>query len=250
MLLDPLASWRRRRLVLDISFSGAQAALRPNRRGELWVLGRLPPGSAPPPLELRFRALRQAELAWYGPALGSQPLRLPLSGQVVVVPPERRLDGRVRIWSSGQPGSALLVGGGDWQERRWGVELAAQGFPLQPLQRFLPRRVRLAGHADGRWRLTLDQGRFRCDGTLQLGGVQWRQPGLEGPIIADRLPLRCAPDRLSIASSGWRYGPWGGQVAAQIRQDRSLLVRLSARPPAALRLPPGALQAVLQGRWR
>ncbi|MFZ9914826.1 MAG: ABC-F family ATP-binding cassette domain-containing protein, partial [Phycisphaerales bacterium] len=38
----------------------------------------------------------------------------------------------------------------------------------------------------------LEQGRFRCSGTLQVREVRWRQPGLKDPIQAERLPLRCA----------------------------------------------------------
>ena len=41
VLLDPLASWRQRSLVLDLSFSGARVDLRPNASGQWWLLGQV-----------------------------------------------------------------------------------------------------------------------------------------------------------------------------------------------------------------
>ena len=250
LLVDPLASWRRRQLVLDISLAGARADLRPNRDGQVWVLGPLPPGGEPPPLELRFRLLEPGDLALHGLGNRPQPLRLQLAGQVGVFPRQRRLDGRVRAWLPATPGSALLVGGGSWKQRLWGVDLIAEQVSLQPLQRWLPRNVRLEGRADGRLRLGLEQGRIRCGGMVQLRQVRWRQSGLAGPIEGERLPLRCDDTRISVASSPWRYGRWGGLVSAVWSRDRSLSARLRARPPAGVGLPAGELQAQLRGRWQ
>ena len=250
LLIDPLASWRRRQWVLDISLAGARADLKPNRDGQVWVLGKLPPGGQPPRLELRFRLLEPGELTLHAPGTRPQPLVLQLAGQLGVFPHQRRLEGRVRGWLPSRAGSLLLVGGGNWQRQRWGVEAQAEQLSLQPLQRLLPRSVRLEGRADGRLQLGLEQGQFRCGGVLQLSGVRWRQPGLEGPIRGERLPLRCQDRRLSITSSPWSYGRWGGLVSAALEADRSLSVRLTARPPAGSELPAGTLRARLQGRWR
>jgi translocation and assembly module TamB len=250
LLVNPLASWQRRQLVLDFSLTGARADLRPNREGQVWVLGQLPPGGEPPPIELHFRLLKPGDLALHG--LGSQPapLRLKMAGQVGVLPRQRRLDGRVRTWLPGTAGSALLTGGGSWKQRLWGIDVVAEQLSLEPLLRWLPRSVKLEGRTDGRLRLGLDQGRFRCNGTLQVRGVRWRQSGLTGPIEGERLPVSCADSRLTVASSPWRYGRWGGQVSAVLNGDRSLAVRLRARPPASAGRPVGDLRALLRGRWQ
>lgn len=250
LLVDPLASWRRRQLVLDISLAGARADLRPNRDGQVWVLGPLPPGGEPLPLELRFRLLEPGDLAMHGLGNRPQPLRLQLAGQVGVFPRQRRLDGRVRAWLPATPGSALLVGGGSWKQRLWRVDVVAEQVSLQPLQRWLPRNVRLEGRADGRLRLGLEQGRIRCGGMVQLRQVRWRQSGLAGAIEGERLPLRCDDTRISVASSPWRYGRWAGLVSAVLQEGRSLSVRLRARPPAGVDLPAGELRALLRGRWQ
>ena len=250
VLLDPLASWRRGLLVLDISLGGARADLRPNARGQLWELGRLPPGGEPPPLELRFRLPRQGDVALHGRGAGQTPWRLRLAGQVELLPRQRRLQGRARLESPEGPGSALLVGGGNWQRRRWGVDVLAQRAPLQPFQRLLPRSVRLQGHADGRLSLVLERGALRCGGQLQLRDVRWRQAGLAGPIAADRLPVTCAADRLLLAPSAWRHRDWRGQVSGVLHRDRSLAVRLSARPPRGQALASGPIEARLAGRWQ
>lgn len=250
LLVDPLASWRRRQPVLDFSLTGARADLRPNREGQVWVLGQLPPGGEPPPLELHFRLLEAGELTIHGLGGRPQPLRLKVAGRVGVFPRQRRLDGRVRTWMPATAGSALLVGGGSWKQRLWGMEVLAEQVPLRPLQKWLPRSVSLEGQADGRLRLGLEQGRFRCSGTLQVREVRWRQPGLKDPIQAERLPLRCADTRLSVASSPWRYGRWGGRVSAALNGGRQLSVRLTARPPAETGLPGRDLRALLRGRWQ
>ena len=52
--IDPLASWRQRAAVLDLSFAGARVDLRRNARGQIWVLGPFKPGQEPPRLDLRF----------------------------------------------------------------------------------------------------------------------------------------------------------------------------------------------------
>lgn len=250
LLIDPLGSWRRGQLVLDISLAGARADLRPNRDGQVWVLGTLPPGGQPLRLELHFRLLEPGDLALHGLGGRPQPLRLQVAGQVGVFPRQRRLDGRVRSWLPAKTGSALLVGGGSWQRRLWGVDVMAEQVSLQPLLRWLPRSVTLEGRADGRLRLGLERGRFRCGGQLLLSGVTWRQPGLTGPIRGERLPLSCDDSRLSVATSPWRYGNWGGLVSGALTGERDLSVRLTARPPASAGLPAGALKAQLQGRWR
>ncbi|MFM7266716.1 MAG: hypothetical protein ACKOZW_14225, partial [Cyanobium sp.] len=53
LAVDPFESWRRRQLILDLTFHGAEVDLRRNADGQLWVLGALPPGGEPPALELR-----------------------------------------------------------------------------------------------------------------------------------------------------------------------------------------------------
>jgi len=250
LLIHPLASWRRRQLVLDLSLTGARADLRPNRNGQVWVLGQLPAGGEPPPLELHFRLLQPGDLSLHGLGSRPEPLRLQLAGQVGVLPRQRRLEGRARAWLPGTPGSALLVGGGSWRQRLWGVDVVAEQVSLRPLLRWLPRSVQLEGRADGRLRLGLEQGRFRCGGTVQARGVRWRQPGLAGPIASERLPLSCADSRLSVATSSVRYGPWRGLVSAVLNGDRTLAVRLRARPPAGTGLPAGDVRALLRGRWQ
>ncbi|MFM7314684.1 MAG: hypothetical protein ACKO0M_16240, partial [Cyanobium sp.] len=204
LLLDPLGSWQRRQLVLDISLSDARADLRPNRQGQLWVLGSLPPGTEPPALELHIR-LRKGLLALHGIGSGTEPLQLAVTGQVGILPRERRLDGRVRAWLPGMPGSVQLVGGGNWHTRLWQGDLESSQVSLAPLRRLLPRQVQLEGHADGRLRLGLDRGHVRCGGTLQLRAVRWRQRGLDGPFNAKRLPLTRGDDRLGISASPSRY---------------------------------------------
>ncbi|MEI7664640.1 MAG: translocation/assembly module TamB domain-containing protein [Synechococcaceae cyanobacterium ELA263] len=248
--LDPLASWRRRSLVLDLSFRGARADLRPNARGQWWVLGPIAPGGKPPRLDLRFRLLQPGKVRLWGLAQGGAPIELAAVGQVGLRPYLRQLDGRARVEVPGLPGSAQLVGTGQWQKHSWHLQISPQQLPIATLRRFVPLQGQLGGHADGLLSLSLEQGVAGCQGQVTLSAVSWQQRGLGQPLRADRLPLSCLAQRLTLAPSRWRFGAWGGQVSGRIDADRSLALRLLAQPPASQ--DPGAkpIQASLQGRWR
>ncbi len=250
--LDPLASWRSRSLVLDLSFSDARADLRPNARGQWWVLGTLPPGGTPPRLDLRFRLLQPAAVRIWGLGRGERPIELAAAGQVGLRPHQRQIDGRARLSAPGLAGSALLVGTGQWQKRSWRLQVSPQQLPIASLGRFVPLQGQLGGHADGQFSLTLERGVAGCQGQVTLSDVRWQQAAPMQPLIAERLPLSCLEQRLTLAPSRWQFGAWGGQASGRIDADRSLALRLLARPPVAQvrQLGRNPIQASLQGRWR
>ncbi len=250
VLLDPLASWRQRSLVLDLSFSGARVDLRPNASGQWWLLGQLPPGGKPPRLALRFRLLQPGRVRLWWPAEAGQPIELAAVGAVGLQPHQRQIEGRVRVELPGQPGSALLVGRGQWQQRSWRLQITPQQFPIAPLRQFVPLQGQLGGQADGVFSLRLEQGVASCQGQVELAAVRWQQRGVAQPLLAERLPLRCQAQQLSLAPSRWQFGAWAGQVSGRIDADRALSLRLLARPPAAQALGSTPIQASLQGRWR
>ena len=250
VLLDPWASWRRRSLVLDFSFSGVRADLRPNARGQWWVLGQLAPGGQPPRLDLRFRLLQPGRVRLWRLAQAGQPLELEAVGAVRLQPQLRQIDGRARVQLPGQAGSALLVGRGQWQKRSWRLQVTPQQFPIAPLRQFVPLQGQLGGQADGVFSLHLEQGVASCLGQVGLSAVRWQQSGVAQPLAAKQLALRCQAQRLSLAPSRWQFGAWMGQVSGSIHTDRSLSLRLLAQPPAAHALGSAPIQASLQGRWR
>ena len=140
---DPLQSWLRRTALLDLSFRGAKADLRPNARGQVWVLGSLPPGPEPPRLDLRFRLLDPAGVRLWGVARDRKPLQGRLSGEVGLRTHRRQLDLTALLRLDDQPGSLRLEGAGNWQQRRWVVDLRPAGLGVGPLQRLLPLRPRM-----------------------------------------------------------------------------------------------------------
>ncbi len=246
---DPLQSWLRRTALLDLSFRGAQADLRPNARGQVWVLGSLPPGREPPRLDLRFRLLDPARVRLWGVARDRQPLQGRLSGEVGLRTHRRQLDLTALLRLDDQPGSLRLEGAGNWQQRRWVVDLRPAGLGVGPLQRMLPLPPgRLAGTAEGQVRLRLEQGRPSCDGDLQLRQVRWQPRGVSDAVAIPRLPLSCEGRDLVAGSSPWRFGGWGGSARARLVAGRGVDAVLEAIPPGRdprLRLP---IQAWLQGR--
>jgi len=249
--LDPFESWRRRQLILDLTFHGAEADLRRNADGQLWVLGPLPPGGEPPALELRLRLLEPATLRFWGLAADrTRPITLTATGQVDLGLRRRALELRARAAAPGLPGMALLRGSGNWRDRRWQVQLDPRGFPIQPLRPLLPLPGRLDGQADGRLRLSLDQGRPGCRGSLALRGLRWRPQAGAPPLEVERAPLECRNGDLLLAQSRWRFSGWSGRVAGRLAQRRQLALRLEARPPRDNPFAALPIEASLQGLWR
>ncbi|MCX5948340.1 MAG: translocation/assembly module TamB domain-containing protein [Cyanobacteria bacterium] len=250
VLLDPLASWRRRSLVLDISFSDARVDLRPNARGQWWVLGQAQAGGKPPRLDLRFRLLQPGRLRIWGLGQGGQPIEIDAAGQVGLWPHQRKIEGRARLELPGQAGAALLVGSGQWQQRSWRLQISPQHLAINSLGRFVPLKGQLSGAADGMVSLNLEQAKASCQGQVLLSAMRWRQAGVAQPLALDTVPLSCRSQRLTMAPSLWRFGAWAGQASGRIDTDRSLSLRLLARPPVAQRLGSDPIQASLEGRWQ
>ncbi|MFM7732403.1 MAG: translocation/assembly module TamB domain-containing protein [Cyanobium sp.] len=251
VFVDPLASWRQRQLILDLSFEGAQADLRRNADGQIWVLGALPPGPEPPPLELRFRLLQPGTVRLWGVgADAARPITLSAAGQVNMALRRRAIEVRSRAWAPGQPGSAVVSGGGNWQTRRWQALLEPRGFSLQPFRPLIPLPGRFVGRADGRLRLNLDRGVVSCGGGLRLADLRWTPAGGGAPLRIDAAPLDCRGRTLLLAESRWRYAGWGGRVAGRFDARQRLAARLEAVPPRGNPLGSVPLRADLQGRWR
>lgn len=246
---DPLQSWLRRTALLDLSFRGAEADLRPNARGQVWVLGSLPPGREPPRLDLRFRLLDPGRVRLWGVSRDRKPLLADVSADVGLRTHRRQLDlsGVARL--PGQPGVLQLQGAGNWQQRRWVVDLRPAGLDVQTLQRLLPLPAgSLAGRAEGRLRLQLDQGTPSCSGDLRVRQLRWQARGSASPVTMAALPLACRGTELIAGPAPWRYGGWSGRAQGRIAADRRLQAALQATPPGRDPLSRLPIQAWLQGR--
>jgi translocation and assembly module TamB len=251
VLVDPVASWRQRQLILDLSFEAAEVDLRRNAAGQIWVLGSLPPGPEPPPLELRLRMLQPAAVRLWGlGADAARPISLNAAGQVTVGLRRRAIDLRARAWAPGQRGSAVVSGDGNWQQQRWQALFEPRGFMLQPLRPLIPLSGRIEGRADGRVRLNLDRGTLSCSGGLRLAELRWTPAGGGAPLQVDAAPLDCRGRQLLLAESRWRYAGWAGRVAGRVDAQQRLAARLEAVPPQGNPLGLVPLRASLQGRWR
>lgn len=253
--IDPLASLWLRGPVLDLGLQGARADLRRNARGQFWVLGSAPPGRQPPRIDLRLGLLQPGALRIWGAGATARPLDLTLSGQVGIRLHRREIDLGLRLAPpAGNGGGSLLVDGdGQWQKQRWLGRLTARRFPLAPLRSLFPAGDRaggiLAGVADGRLGLSINQGLARCDGGLELRGLRWQLQTGSVPLTAERLPLSCRERALILPASPWRYGNWGGRLTARAEADRRLDLQLVVQPPPRHPLGRKPLQADLKGRW-
>ncbi len=253
--IDPLASLALRGPVLDLGLRGARAELRRNARGQFWVLGSVPPGHEPPRIDVRLGLLQPGALRVWGAGATARPLDLALSGQVALRLHRREIDLGLRLAPpAGQGGGSLLVDGeGQWQKQHWLGRLTARRFPLAPLRSLFPAGDRvggeLAGEADGRLGLRINAGLARCDGGLELRALRWRLQGGSVPLTAERLPLSCRDRALIVPASPWRYGPWGGRLAARAEADRRLDLQLVVQPPPGHPLGRQPVTVNLKGRW-
>ena len=247
--LDPLASLRRGALVLELRFTGTQVDLRPNARGQLWVLGTLPSGGEPPRLAYRFRVRDALRLRLHHADAGATPLQLLLAGQVDLAPREHSLEGQLRAWPEGGSGEIVLSGRGQWRTHRWQLDLFPQQLALSDLRRLLPSGLLLEGKADGRLRLTLQQGLLGCQGEVALRQVRLRRSGWAQALESGELPLRCQATSLVLRQAPWRFGGWHGEISGSLTADRQLRARARVLPPLGGRILARPIEARLQGRW-
>ena len=246
--IDPLTSLRRREIVLELGLAGARADLRRNARGQFWVLGKGDPAAKPPPLDLRVRVREPARLTIRGLG-GRDPLELTASADLGVRLSRSSLDLRARVGAPGLNGHALVRVDGDWKLSRWRIGVSPRRFPVEALRPLLPLQGTLAGETQGHVRLTLAEGRLACDGAVEVEGFRWRRGPAASPLAADRLPLHCAAQELTLAPSAWSFDGWRGEISARADVERRLGLQLRARPPRRAGLGTLPLVAELRGRW-
>lgn len=252
---DLLSAWRSRTLPLVLRFQGAQADLHRNARGQVWVLGKLPPGR-PPRLDLRFQLLEAGQLRLWDFGAGRAPLPLAVRGEVRLQTHLQQLDLRLRLEQPGRQGALLVSGSGNWRTRQLQTLLNARRFPLAAVQPLL-RGGRLAGGrieglVEGGLRLALAPGRASCAGSLELQQLLWQRDGAAGTpaLRLDRAPVHCRGQALQLESSAWRYGDWQGRIAGRIDAERHLQATLAALAPGGDRRQAIPLLAQLQGQWQ
>ncbi|QNI70695.1 translocation and assembly module TamB-like protein [Cyanobium sp. NS01] len=220
--LDPLASLRLRRPVLQLGLVGLEANLRRNAQGRYWVLPPDDPNAEPPRLDLRLRLEQPAQLnvAPAGVSLqveGSADLKLHL--ETIKLRALVRPSGP----AAGQDGSLRLVGEGNWGKQSAKAQLLSQGFPLQLPARFLGLPGSLKGDGSGRLTFSWRDGGPQCEGELQLQRVQWQAPGSNPPLSLREPRLRCRGQLISLPATSWRWGDFDGRVGLQARWQRQQL---------------------------
>jgi translocation and assembly module TamB len=245
--VDPLASWRHQVLRLELDLQGAQADLRRNAKGQLWTFGRVAPGRKPPRISLTFRMLQPAQVRLWNLGANPQPLAVDLQGQARVAIHEQSVDWRAKAQSPGKPGVARVHGGGNWSRQRWQTDVLATRWEVAPLIKLLPLPGRVSGEGTGQVALSLEKGQGRCEGALVGEGLRWQLNPTAPVLQLPKAPLRCQGQRLSLATSDWRVGPWAGQVSGDL-ENRRLTLQALARPPKSLELGPDPLRGRMESR--
>mgnify|MGYP006268298041 FL=1 len=255
--LAPLASLRQGLLALDLTVRQARVELRPNRRGQYWVLGQRRQGLPPPRLALLLRLSDPAEVE-----LSPNRSRWRVSGALQLQLRQRRL--ALQAWlrpRNERPSGALQTRlTGDWSQRQWQLGLNLQRLALADLSGLLPTRVALTvpGLASGRVGLRWRAGAPSCQGQLEISDLLWRpqQPERRGPgtgLGAAR--LRCEAQTLTLAPTTLQVGAWQARASghAQWRPGRGLQIAALevSRGPSWIRSRGWLGRSLdLQSRWR
>lgn len=245
--VDPLASWRDQTLRLELDLQGAQADLRRNANGQLWTFGRVPPGRKPPRIALTFRLLQPGQVRLWNLGANPKPLELDLQGQARVEIHSQSLDWRAKAQSPGKVGVARVHGGGNWSRQRWHTEVLATRWDVAPLIKLLPLPGQVSGEGTGQLALSLEKGQGRCEGAVVGEGLRWQLNATAPVLQLPKAPLNCKGQRLSLATSDWRVGPWAGRVSGDL-EDRRLSLQALARAPDSLDLGPVPLRGRLESR--
>ncbi|MFY7695862.1 MAG: hypothetical protein ACOVQK_05905, partial [Cyanobium sp.] len=95
--------------------------------------------------------------------------------------------------------------------------------------------------------LSLEKGQGRCEGALVGGGLRWQLNPTAPVLQLPKAPLRCKGQRLSLATSDWRVGPWAGRVSGDL-ENRRLSLQALARPPQSLDQGPAPQRGRMEGR--
>jgi len=245
--VDPLASWRDQALRLELDLQGAQADLRRNANGQLWTFGRVAPGRKPPRISLTFRLLQPGQVRLWKLGANPQPLVLDLQGQARVEIHQQAVDWRARAQTPGKPGVARVHGSGNWSLQRWQTDVLATRWEVAPLIKLLPLPGLVNGEGTGQVALSLEKGQGRCEGALVGEGLRWQLNPTAPVLQLPKAPLRCKGQRLSLATSDWRVGPWAGRVSGDL-ENRRLSLQALAHPPQSLDLGPVPLRGRMEGR--
>ena len=285
--LDPLASLVRRQPLLQLELEGAQVDLRPNARGQLWVLGRPSRAARRPRLALHVGLRQPAQLRLHprpaaSPRIpGGQPApaaairaQLETHLRLQTLPGQLQLQARLRPEADrlaagrGGPGSSRPIETiglsltGNWDQRRWQGQLQLDRLALARLQRFVPLPGQLTGQASGRLAFRWQPGQPWCRGRLGVRDLRW-QPGAPhwqanasqsaatptaSSLTASPLQLRCQGQQLQLDPTRWRYGRWSGRLEGSTGSVGERRFRLALQARPTPAATP--IQAELGGRWQ
>lgn len=220
--LDPLASLRLRRPVLQLGLVGLELNLRRNAQGQYWVLPPGDPEAEPPRLDLRLRLEQPAQVS-----VAPAGVRVQLEGSADLQLARERIQVRALVRPDGpgavQGGSLRLVGEGNWGSQTAEAQVLSQGFPLQLPAQFLGLPGSLQGGGSGRLKLAWRDGQPQCQGELRLQRVQWQAPDSNPPLSLRDPLLRCRGQLFSLPATTWRWGDFDGRVGLQARWQRQQL---------------------------
>jgi translocation and assembly module TamB len=231
--IAPLASLRQGLPVIQLAVRGGDLQLVRNPRGRFWVFGggaaRTPPRLA---VGIRLADRARVRIQPYG-------LDLAVGGGLAVALHRQQVDwqGTALLPATAgadPPGRFQLEGGANWARGDVRLRLGVLDQPIAPLARLWPSQrptTRLDGRLAGRLLLERQGGRPRCEGSLRLSELRLRDRALPAPLQVERLALRCAGERLDLASSPWTMANWRGSAKGALALNRWVDLRLTAEDP-------------------
>ena len=221
--LNPIASLRQWRPVVQLRLTGLEAQLHRQEDGRYWRFGTPSPSEEPlPDVDLRFVLPRPARIE-----LRPTGERLLLESRGSVLLRQARFRGASRLRWADRTGSVSAELNGRWNQPELAISSRIRSLDLSRLSTLfpLPEGVALAGEAGGDLGLHWRPGALGCRGSLRLKQLEVNGGGLPDTLRSSNVGVRCRQNNLVLADSEFRSGPWRARAAGVVQLNRSFDLR-------------------------
>ena len=221
--LNPIASLRHWRPVVQLRLDGLEAQLHRQDDGRYWRFGTPSPSGEPlPNVDLRFVLHRPARIA-----LLPTGERLLLESRGSVLLRQASFRGASRLRWADRTGSVSAELNGRWNQPELAISTRLRSLDLSRLSTLfpLPDGVEVAGHAGGDIGLHWRPGALGCRGSLRLKQLELNGGGLPDTLRSSNVGVRCRQNNFVLADSEFRSGPWRARAAGVVKLNRSFDLR-------------------------
>ncbi len=224
--VDPLASLRQWRPVVQLQLHGTKVQLRRGADGAYWVPGTTDSNQSLPNIGLRYRLVQPAQIRV---APLDQTFELQSRGAVELG--DQWFSTQANLLWRDRGGSVRLEARGRWDQPELAVRAQLKQMQLERIALFapLPSQTTVDGQLKGDLRLQLRRGQFGCQGDVELSGLELKSDRLVAPLRSKQLKLACDGPTLSIRKGNFNVENWLADASGSIRLGTSFNLAIKLR---------------------